>query len=296
MRTLFSTLTLLPAALAAQAPAVQPAPAAPAPAQSLQDQFKAQSPAIEALIKTDPAAALAKAEAMIPAQPLPFDKTNITTAQASMNQYESLSDLYALAANAALHAGQWEKGKDYAAKAKATALANYDNAQAPLTSFQDSWKKAQAESQANLDEEAALIKNEHPTADQIKRMQFLQTHDTVFKSNVANGQKMVDAVSSSLDGLKAAPAGYDSAIQSIDKHLQEEADYLAKVKGDKHVYANALLRSADTNSDKVAALAGLRRALVVDPSNKAVAHKIDVLTGKAKDEPAKPTRRHKKSH
>ena len=41
---LLSVLTLLPAALAAQAPA--PAPAAPA-APSLADQFKAQSPAIE---------------------------------------------------------------------------------------------------------------------------------------------------------------------------------------------------------------------------------------------------------
>ena len=295
MRTLLS-LTLLPAALAAQAPAVQAPPAAPAPAPSLEDQFKAQAPAIEALKDSDPAAALAKVEAMIPAVPPAFNRTDFGKAQDSMGEYNALTDMYRLAANCANTNGQWEKAKDYAEKAKANAQATYDNCVPPFTAFQDSWKKAVAESQQNLDEEAALIKNDHTNAEQIKRMQFLQTHETIFKTNIANGKKMVDAVDARLKDLKDQASDFDPFISSIDAHLKEEADYLAKVKGDKHVYANALLRSADTNTDKAAALAGLRRALVVDPGNKAVEHKIDVLLGKAKDEPAKPVRRHKKGH
>lgn len=296
MRTLLSALTLLPAALAAQAPAVQAPPAAPAPAPSLEDQFKAQSPAIEALRATDPAAALAKIEAIIPAVPPAFNRTDFGKAQDSMGEYDALTDMYSLAANCANGAGQWEKAKDYAEKAKANAQATYDNCVPPFTAFQDSWKKAQADSQKSLDEETALIHNQKPDAEQIKRMQFLQKNEGVFKSNVANAQKMVGAVDTRLKDLKDRVGDFDGPIKSIDAHLKDEADYLAKVKGDKHVYANALLTSAAKNPDKAAALAGLRRALVVDPSNKAVAHKIDVMTGKAKDEPTKPVRRHKKGH
>ena len=297
MRRTSALLILFPAALSAQGVVGGTAQAAAAPATpSFDAQVKAQSATINGLLKTDPEAALAKVEALIPAQPLPFDKTNISTAQASINDYESLADLYSMGANAAMNMGQWEKAKDYAAKAKSTAQATYDNALAPLTAFQDTWKNAQADAQKNLDEEASLSKIEAPTADQIKRQQFLMKNEDIFKGNVAHGQQMVDAVNKSLSGLKAAPASYDPAIDDIDKHLKDEADYLVKVKGDKHVYANALLASADKNQDKAAALAGLRRALVMDPTNKAVAHKIDVMLGKAVEEPAKPVHRKKKSH
>ena len=297
MRRISVSLTLLPAALAAQAPAPAPAPAAPvqAPAPSLDAQYKAQAPAINALLKTDPQAALAKVEALIPAQIPAFDKTNLKTAQASINDYESLADLYSMGANAAMNMGQWEKAKDYAAKAKSTSQATYDNALAPLTAFQDTWKAAQADAQKKLDEEATLSKIEKPTADQIKALQDISRHEDVYKANVANGQKMVDAVNTSLNGLKAAPSNYDAAISDIDKHLKDEADYLAKpqVKGDKKIYANALAKSAATNPDKAAAMAGVRRALVVDPGNKEATHALGILNGTIPPDPA-PAKSHRK--
>ena len=285
MRLIYSTLTLLPMALSAQAPAQAPAPAPAAP--SLDDQFKAQSSTINALLKSDPVAALVKVDALIPAQAPTFDKSNIKAAQDSINDYEALTDLYSLGANAAMATGQWEKARDYAVKAKSTAQATYDNALEPLTAFQDIWKKAQADAQKDLDEEATLSKVEKPDAVQINRLQFLLKNDAIYKGNVAHGKQMVDAVDTSIKGLKAAPGNYDAAIADIDKHLKDEADYLEKVKGDKKVYADALLKSAGTNPDKAAALAGLRRALVLDPGNKAIEHKIDVLTGKATEEPVR---------
>jgi len=190
--------------------------------------------------------------------------------------------------------GQWEKARDYAGKAKSTAQATSDNAQEPLMAFQDTWKKAQADAQKSLDEMDALSKTQNPTPEQAGRLAFLQKNQAIYAGNVAHGKQMVDAVDTSLKGLKAAPGNYDAAIADIDKHLKEEADYLDKVKGDKKVYANALLKSAGTNPDKAAAMAGLRRALVVDPTNKAVAHKIEVMLGKAKDEPVK-SGHHKKT-
>ncbi|HTL97984.1 MAG TPA: hypothetical protein VL181_04170 [Holophagaceae bacterium] len=292
MRPTLSVLTLLPVALSAQAPVQTPAPAPAAP--SLDAQFKAQSPAINALLKSDPEAALAKVEALIPAQPPVFDKSSIAGAQASINDFEALTDLYSLGANAAMDMGQWEKARDYAGKAKSTAQATSDNAQEPLMAFQDTWKKAQADAQKNLDEMDALSKTQNPTPEQAGRLAFLQKNQAIYAGNVAHGKQMVDAVDTSLKGLKAAPGNYDAAIADIDKHLKEEADYLDKVKGDKKVYANALLKSAGTNPDKAAAMAGLRRALVVDPTNKAVARKIEVMLGKAKDEPVK-SGHHKKT-
>ena len=300
---LFSVLTLLPAALAAQAPAAAPAQTAPAApvapvAPSLADQYKAQEPAITALIKTDPAAALTKAEALIPASVPAFDKKDIGTAQKSMGEYDALSKIYALAANAANSSGQWEKAKDYAGLAKSTAQSNYDDALAPMTAFQDTWKKAQADSQTKLDEMASLAKVEKPTPEQTGRLAFLQKNQQVFTGNVAHGKQMVDAVDANLNGLKSAPSDYDPFINNVALRLKDEAGNIEKFKGDKKAFAAAALKGADAYKDKDSEVTYLRRLQVLDPSSKAIPHKIDVLLGKAKDEPVKSGKRrtHKKGH
>ncbi|MBS1785708.1 MAG: hypothetical protein JST24_09805 [Acidobacteria bacterium] len=292
MRALISTLTLLPVALIAQAPA----PAAQAPA-SLSDQIKAQAPAIEALKKNDPAAALAKAEALIPAIAPVYNKTDFAKAQDSMGEFNALSDIYRTAASCADAAGQWEKAQDYATKAKAAAQANYDGAQQPFNAFKDSWKKAQAEAQKNLDEEATLAKVEKPTAEQVNRLAFLQHNQAVFQKNVDNGKAMVDAVDARLNLLKDQTNDFDPFIANITERLKSEAANLDKFKGDKKAFAAAALKGADAYKDKDQEVTYLRRLQVLDPSSKAIAHKIDVLLGKAKDEPVKRhTPRKKKSH
>lgn len=293
MRRLLSALTLLPAALAAQAPA--PA-AAPAPAPSLADQFKAQSPAIEALKKTDPEAALAKAEALIPAIPPVFNKTDFRTAQDSMGEYNALTDIYRAAASCADAAGQWEKAKDYAIKAKANAQATYDNSVPPFTAFQDQWKKAQAEAQKKLDEEAALGKVEKPTPEQTVELNALKMSEGVYQKNASTGKTMVDAVDARLKILKDQPADFDPFIANITDRLKTETSNIDKFKGDKKAFAAAALKGADVYKDKDQEVTYLRRLQVLDPSSKAIPHKIDVLLGKAKDEPAKRPVHRKKGH
>ena len=291
---LLSVLTLLPAALAAQAPA--PAPVAPA-APSLADKFKAQSPAIEALRKTDPAAALVKAEALIPAIPPVFNKADFRTAQDSMGEYNALTDIYRAAASCADSAGQWEKAKDYATKAKANAQATYDNSVPPFTAFQDSWKKAQAEAQKHLDEEAALAKVEKPTPDQTVQLNALRLNESVYQKNVSSGKTMVDAVDARLKVLKDQPADFDPFIANITDRLKTEAANIDKFKGDKKAFAAAALKGADAYKDKDQEVTYLRRLQVLDPSSKAIPRRIDVLLGKAKDEPVKrATSRKKKGH
>ena len=296
MRPLFSILTLLPAALAAQAPVSAPVQAAPA-APSLVDQLKAQSPAIEALKKSDPAAALAKIEGLIPAVPPVFNKQDFSTAQDSMGEYNALTDMYRTAASCADAAGQWEKAKDYAVKAKANAQATYDGCVPPFTAFQDNWKKAQAEAQKNLDEMATLAKVEKPTPEQTGRLAFLQKNEPVFQKNIASGKTMVDAVDARLANLKSQPADFDPFITNITDRLKTEAANIDKFKGDKKAFATAALKGADTYKDKGAEVTYLRRLQVLDPTSKPIAHKIDVLLGKAKEEPAKKRYiRHKKGH
>lgn len=312
MRRLSSLLALLPLALAAQAPA--PAPAqTPAPAQapapapaapvqaapSLEAQFKAQAPAIEALRKTDPDAALAKIEALIPALPPAFNKKDLSGAQASMSEYNALTGMYRTAASCADSAGQWEKAKDYAIKAKATAQTTCDDASPAFIAFQDSWRKAQAEAQKSLDEMATLAKVEKPTADQTSRLAFLKQNEAVFQKNVSSGKTMIDAVDARLKDMKDQPGDFDPFIGNITTRLKSEADNIEKFKGDKKAFAAAALKGADVYKDKESEVTYLRRLLVLDPSSKAIARKIDVLEGKAKDEPvkaSKPARHKKKGH
>jgi hypothetical protein len=287
MRSIFSALTLLPVALTAQAPA-------PVAAPSLADQFKAQSPAIEALRKTDPDAALAKIEALIPAIPPVFNKTDFRTAQDSMGEYNALTDMYRTAASCADSAGQWEKAKDYALKAKANAQATYDNAVPPFTAFQDTWKKAQAEAQKHLDEEAELAKVEKPTPEQTVQLNGLKLNESVYQKNVSSGKTMVEAVDARLKTLKDQTGDFDAFIANITDRLKTEAGNIDKFKGDKKAFAVAALKGADTYKDKDQEVTYLRRLQVLDPSSKAISHKIDVLLGKAKDEPAKRATSHKK--
>ena len=282
-------LTLLPAALAAQAPAASQT--APAPAPSLEDQIKAQLPAIDALKKSDPAAALAKAEALVPAVVPPFDKSDFGKAQASMSDYNALTDLYRSAAACADAAGQWEKAKDFAEKAKANAQATYDNAVPPFTAFQDTWKKAQADAQQKLDERDSLAKMESLTAEQGKRLDFLRANEGIFKKNIASGKTMVDAVDARLKDLKAQPADFDPFIANITERLKTEAGNIEKFKGDKKAFAAAALKGADAYKDKDAEVTYLRRLQVLDPSSKAIAYKLDVLLGKVKARPAKASRK-----
>lgn len=301
MRSILATLTLIPAALAAQAPAPAtqaPATQAPAaaPAPSLADQYKAQASAIEALKKSDPAAALVKAEALIPAIEPVYNKSDFSKAQDSMGEYNALSDIYRTAASCADAAGQWEKAQDYATKAKAAAQANYEGAQQPFNAFKDTWKKAQDDAQKNLDEEATLAKTEKPTPDQSARLTFLQHNEAVFQKNVVNGKTMVGAVDERLKVLKDQTNDFDPFIANITERLKTEASNIEKFKGDKKAFAAAALKGADAYKDKEQEVTYLRRLQVLDPSSKAIAHKIDVLLGKAKDEPAKRPVRRKKSH
>ncbi|HJU82798.1 MAG TPA: hypothetical protein VJ600_01170 [Holophagaceae bacterium] len=280
-----SALALLPAALIAQAPA---------PASSLADTYRTAKPGIEAQMKEDPDKALAAALALIPADRPAFDNTNPPATGKSINEYRALTSLYRLASDAAYQAGQVEKSRELMVKAQDNAKATYQQAQAPLTKLVDLWKGAVDQAQKAMDEEKTLTAKSPRTPEEEQRLTYLTTNHATFENNLKVGNSQITYQTKSLQDLKDEPGDFDKALEVIDARLKAEAADLDKFQGNKVKYVAAGLKSIGKGMDQEKALMALRRFRVLDPANKAVGHRIDVLLGKAADKPARPVHRKKK--
>lgn len=141
-----ATLVFLPAlALVAQAPA--PAPAPP----DLRQQFNASLPSINQLLKEFKAQdAMAKAGALIPAQPPALDASNLQTIVRSIEQAQGLMSMYRLWASTAIAAGQWEKAQDIQAKRLSLAQAFQADLAKGQQPIQALWDKAVADGKAYI--------------------------------------------------------------------------------------------------------------------------------------------------
>lgn len=302
-------LALIPAALAAQAPvssaqAPAAAPAAqpaPAPAPSLSNQYRSAKPAIEALAKEDPAAALAKAEALIPATAPAFDKTNPQTVAKSVNDGNALVAIYKLNASVASTAGEWEKCKDYAQKAQQSAKDLAAAAEGPMTDYMKLWQGAVDKSKAALDDEKVLDAKTTRTPEEQKTLDGYKANEATNQFNVAKGPGQVASTQSNLKNLKDQPGDFDAYIASVDGRIKSEAADIAKFDGDKAKYVASAAKQFMKLDDKEQALSLMRRLHVLAPDNKHVAGHIAFLSGKGPDvpepaeKPATAPKHHKKS-
>ncbi len=283
------SLTLLPASLVAQAPQ-----AAPAPAPSLEQALSSATPGIQAQMKEDPDKALAMVEALIPAKAPVFDATDPKSVHGSIVEQSALVKVYSLAANAASDAGRWEDSRDYATKAKEAAKGLYADAQPALRKQQDAWKGALDKSQKATEEAKALEVKTPRTPEEDKILDLYNSNKAIHEFNLKNGPAQVQAIEKNISNLEAQTHDFDSFLENVDKRLKLEAEDLEKVKGVKSRYVASGLAAITKSMEQEKALNLLRRFKVLDPANKAVAHRIDVLLGKAKDTPAKSIHRKKK--
>ena len=130
----------------------------PAPA-TLGQQLAAEGPAIEKLLtEKQPREAFAKAQALVPAEIPPFDKSNLNNARRSYIRNREIIRALDTAGRTAYAAGYWEKALEYFTKAAQLAKTNVEETKAVETPQMDYWKEKATKSKKLMDDNAAWIK------------------------------------------------------------------------------------------------------------------------------------------
>lgn len=261
-------------------------------APTLAQLFKAESSAINQLLTTfEGKQALAKAEALIPANKPEFDKSAPAKGIASSAEYGALMSIYTVAGKAAVAYGDWDKSVGYLRKAKEIAVENSTGTAIALAPAIEMWKKAESAGKTFLEEGAArrkelLEKASRSEAEEVELKNF-QTHE----DNVKKGPLAVTQLQGILDGLKDDADHFDGPISSIEKSIKTEKEQIEspQFKNDKVKYVTAVmnpsnLESRTTKADKISFVS---RLLFLDPNNKKAQKQMDVLLGKAPAEPEK---------
>lgn len=247
---------------------------AQAPAPSLAQRFRTESPAIDQLFKEFKyKESLAKAEGMIPAAHPEFNKSNPSKGFESSQEYSSLMAIYSVTGKAALLSGDWAKAKEMFTKARTVAQENHSNfteVSAPIVQL---WQKAMEDSKKQLDDNAAHRKEVEAKAEKDRTPQDLELLKAigVWEGNLTNGAKLLKQLSDHAGGLKKDAEAFVKPLEGVDLDLKSEADTLAgdKFKGDKSKYVTAVLNTPKnfdlpSQGDKVKLLF---RLTFLDPAN-----------------------------
>lgn len=277
-------------------PALVSALAAQDQAPTLTQKFKAESPAINQLLTSfEGKQALAKTEALMPANKPEFDKSSPAKGLASSSEYAALMSIYTLAGKAAVTTGDWEKAAGYFRKAKEIATENQAGAAVALAPAIETWKKAESTGKTYLEEGAArrkelLEKTSRSESEEVELKNF-QTHE----DNVKKGPMAVSQLQGILDGLKDDADHFDVPIAGIEKSIKAEKEQIdsPQFKGDKIKYVNAVMNptNLDTRATKADKIGFVNRLLFLDPNNKKALKQIDILLGKAAPEPESPAKK-----
>ncbi len=306
-------LSLLVPALAAQTPA-------PPTTQTLAQKVATETKAIEALKLENPVEALEKAKALLPAAKLPFDKTNLQTAFASIREWNAQLDIYRLIYNTAIAAGRFEGAKEASEKGRDVAKELQTEAMVPFNDFKTTWLKAGEASSKLLDEikeleakveadrvaSAASPKSkvtiEEANAELMRqhevsqRLAFLKANEATYRQNIEFSTKATVPLAGPIKDFEARIQKFEASVEQWDKYLKEEAEsIITKYKGDKTRYAAGLLGGvAPIPVNKEDALVALHRAAFLDPKNAAIEKRIDQILGKVATPPVKPAKVKKK--
>lgn len=261
IRTLASLA--LPALLVAQAPAP-----------TLAQRFRSESPAIDQLFKEFKYKdALVKAEGMIPATHPEFVKSDPRKGLESSQEFSTLMAVYSVSGKASLLSGDWAKAKEMFTKARTVAQENHSNFTEVTAPIIQTWEKAMADSKQQLDENAARRKDVEAKAekDRTPQDQDLLKAVGVWEGNLANGTKLIKQLMDHAGGLKKDAEAFVKPLEGVDQDLKSEGDTLAgeKFKGDKAKYVTAVLNTPKnfelpTQGDKVKLL---YRLTFLDPAN-----------------------------
>lgn len=287
MRPSATLLLTLPALLMAQDKAPE----------TIAQRFRVEAPALDKLLKErDGQAAMTKADALIPATPLVFDKSTPATGLASSAEFSALMAVYSYAGKAALMAGDWEKALQCFQKAEEIAKTNATETALALAPTLEGWRNAVATGKKMMEEGAARKAELKAKAQRDERDEQELKNFEIHENNIRMGPIQVAKIQGSLDGLKSDSEGFFKAIDGVQKSLTEEKENLTKFKGDKAKYVaavynpkNMALRQKD--EDKLNFLVRLQ---FLDPKNQKVRGEMDRLMGRAPAVPVKAAKSKKK--
>jgi hypothetical protein len=247
---------------------------AQAPAPSLAQRFRSESPALDQLFKEFKyKEALAKAEGLIPASHPEFVKTDPRKGFESSQEFSSLMAIYSVTGKAALLSGDWAKGKEMFTKARTVAQENHSNFTDVTAGIQQTWQKAMEDSKKQLEDNAARRKEVEAKPEKDRTPQDLDLLKAVgvWESNLTNGTKLIKQLSDHAAGLKKDADAFAKPLEGVEADLKSEADTLAgeKFKGDTSKYVAAVLNTPKnfdlpTQGDKVKLL---HRLMFLDPAN-----------------------------
>lgn len=282
-------LLLTPAALVAQAAEVP-----------LAQRLQTERPEVERLMGAfEVKEALAKAEALLPAQLPTWDKKDGQTQYKSYFLMSHHASAYFLAHRAAWAAGQREKALDYAKKAQACMVENAKNTAELFPKIAEAYQALADRSRATLKTEGAYIaelrEKLKATPDDAGIKQQLEA---VAKEEVAiaDNEKWAGNFKGYVEEAKKKSGIYDPFVESADLAITSETTQIAEYKagkGEKEKWVEAIAANpawVKTNyPEQDKRMAFLFRLAVLAPENEKVAHLIDVELGKApaKPEPAK---------
>lgn len=287
MRPLLASLLTVPVVLVAQDKAPEP----------FHQRYKAEAPGMEKLLKERNAAeALARVEALIPAQKPVFDRSTPLAAQASTADFSSFMAAHSLAGKAALQAGHWEKSLDHFKQAESIAKENARETEAAFTPAIEGWTKAVEEGKKQLQEGAERRAELKGKAQLDEREQAELDNFKVYEQNVRMGPIQVAKLRAGIEALKGDAEGFAKIIEGVGKSLDEERGNLEKFKGDKAKYVAAVFNPGNMalRQNVNEKLDFLARLTVLDPKNAKVTREIDKLMGRPVAPEPKPTKGGKK--
>lgn len=246
-------------------PAVALVAQAPAPV-DLAQRFNTELPAINQLLKDlKTPEALAKIQALVPAQRPSFDASSPQAIGRSLDNAQGLMSIYRLQANVLSEAGQWEKAVEAQEKRAADAraiLADLDKAQAPLLA---QWKKVAQDSaefvakaeprKAELEPKVAAFKAEYEELKAGKKKLTKQEAEAfnargtqvqqdeqelaqiaaalpVHKQNLANAPKVTKLLTDNRKEVEGMVKAADEAVVKARKSVADQNDEITKFNTD----------------------------------------------------------------
>ena len=271
-------------------PALVSAVAAQDQAPTLSQRFKAESPGISQLMASfESKQALAKAEALIPANKPEFDKSSPAKGIASSQDFGALMSIYTIAGKAAVSSGDWEKAIGYFHKAKEIAAENAAGTAVALEPAMEMWRKAESTGKTFLEEGSVRQKELQEKASRTEAEEVELKNFKTHEDNVKKGPMVVAQLKGVLDGLKEDAEHFDGPISGVEKSIKAEKEQIdsPQFKGDKIKYVNAVMNPTNlgAQNSKADKIGFVNRLLFLDPSNKKALKQLDVLLGKADPEP-----------
>jgi len=219
-------------------------------------------------------------------------KSDVRKGRESSQEFSSLMAIYSLAGKADLLSGNWEKAKEMFTKARTVAQENHANFVDVTAPLIQTWEKAMADSNKELETVAARRKEVEAKAEKDRTVQDKELLQAVavWEGNLNNGGKLLKQLGEHGAGLKKDADAFDKPLEGVGADLKSEAETLAgdKFKGDKAKYVIAVLNTPKnfdlpSKADRVKLLF---RLTFLDPANVRAASAVRELASRRGATPA----------